>query len=97
MPDRPAWLAAWSNVILDRRGAGVVAAALELARRQQARDGGTSLSADAAWIFEVCRIAASGLPPATEPGDSPDKVLWHISRHGGGTWEAMSRPGWTKP
>ena len=63
--DHPAWLSAW-HVILTPRGAGMVLAALELARRaHQARDGGPAVSDDYRWLYEVCRIGAQGLPPQT--------------------------------
>ena len=63
--NRPAWLSA-GHVVLDRRGAAMVLVALELARRsRQVRDGDAALSADFAWIYETCRIAAGSFPPAT--------------------------------
>ncbi len=49
-------------MILTPRGAVLVLAALELARREQARDGGAAMSADAAWLLAVCKAAAAQPP-----------------------------------
>jgi excisionase family DNA binding protein len=63
---QPAKLLDGGRVLLDRRGAQLVLASLELARRSwQARAGDPDTSADFAWLYEVCRIAAGSFPPAT--------------------------------
>lgn len=63
---QPAKLLDGRHVLLDQRGAQLVLVSLELARRSwQTRAGDPDTSADFAWLYEVCRLAAGSFPLAT--------------------------------